>query len=78
MLTAVDILAIIAALSLSLLWALVSDGAQKRNRHLPPGPKGLPIIGNFLQLPKDNEWEAFRDLGNIYGTSMYPQFCSTS
>ena len=32
-----------------------------------PGPKGLPIIGNLLDLPKDKEWETFTDWGRQYG-----------
>ncbi|KAJ3516118.1 hypothetical protein NLJ89_g1326 [Agrocybe chaxingu] len=26
---------------------------------LPPGPKGLPLIGNLLHLPKESQWEAY-------------------
>lgn len=34
---------------------------------LPPGPKGLPIIGNVLDMPAQEEWEAVRQWGETYG-----------
>ncbi|PPQ74860.1 hypothetical protein CVT24_002899 [Panaeolus cyanescens] len=34
---------------------------------LPPGPKGWPIIGNTLQMPKKNPWLKFSEWKRIYG-----------
>jgi hypothetical protein len=36
---------------------------------LPPGPKGLPLIGNALDMPKEQEWFTFTEWGKKYGTS---------
>jgi hypothetical protein len=34
---------------------------------LPPGPKPLPVIGNLLDIPKDNEWQTFQAWNERYG-----------
>lgn len=36
---------------------------QRRGRHLPPGPKKLPFIGNLLSMPSTLEWETFAKWG---------------
>lgn len=34
---------------------------------LPPGPKGLPFIGSFLDVSKDNSWLQYDQWSKIYG-----------
>jgi hypothetical protein len=33
----------------------------------PPGPKGKPLIGNVLDLPKEYEWLEYKELAKKYG-----------
>ena len=36
----------------------------------PPGPKGLPLVGNILDLPRDMHiWEGFTQMAEAYRTS---------
>lgn len=35
---------------------------------LPPGPSGLPIIGNVLDLPQSEPYKAYIQWGHKYGT----------
>ncbi|EIN05973.1 cytochrome P450 [Punctularia strigosozonata HHB-11173 SS5] len=41
--------------------------ARSSSAPLPPGPKGLPFIGNLFDLPKDHEWETFTRWGKEFG-----------
>ena len=37
----------------------------------PPGPRGLPLIGNILDLPRDMHiWEGFTQMAETYRTSI--------
>lgn len=39
-----------------------------RSVDLPPGPRPLPLVGNFFNLPRKREWEVFTQWKAIYGT----------
>ncbi len=34
---------------------------------LPPGPRGLPFIGNVFDMPTDKPWSVFGRWGETYG-----------
>ncbi|KAF8587788.1 cytochrome P450 [Ramaria rubella] len=40
-------------------------------RRLPPGPCGLPIIGNVLDIPPLHQWETFSHWEKQYGDLVY-------
>ena len=56
------VLAIFAILSVVLVLK-----SKKRRHAFPPGPPGLPLIGNALDLPKSREWLAYQKWGRDYG-----------
>lgn len=51
---------IIAALSVAL--CLYWTHVRKRGSRLPPGPPGLPILGNLYDFPTTYEWLAYKEM----------------
>ena len=43
---------------------------------LPPGPKGIPILGNVFQVPSSMPWFRYTELSKEHGTylSYYSRF----
>jgi hypothetical protein len=33
----------------------------------PPGPKGLPLLGNIMDMPTEFQWLSYRQLAEQYG-----------
>ncbi len=43
----------------------------RRRPPLPPGPKGLPLLGNLLDLPPDYSWLTYAKWRTTYGDIIY-------
>ena len=39
------------------------------SKHLPPGPPGLPLVGNLFDIPKTDQWVYFYEQSKKYGES---------
>jgi hypothetical protein len=57
----------ISLLSMLLVYILKSIFSKARKPPLPPGPKGLPLVGNILDMPSEKDWFTFAKWGETYG-----------
>ncbi|EPS99982.1 hypothetical protein FOMPIDRAFT_1123320 [Fomitopsis schrenkii] len=72
MLTAPVSNALVLLVALALLLCLVLRSVLRREAvPLPPGPKGLPFIGNILQMPRAHIERGFAKLSEKYGDLIY-------
>ncbi|KAF8909957.1 cytochrome P450 [Mucidula mucida] len=61
MLSATDTALLFLGCAIVVLWF------NKKTVSKPPGPPGLPIIGNLLDMPSGRDWEVFGRWGETYG-----------
>ncbi|KAJ6552768.1 cytochrome P450 [Mycena capillaripes] len=40
---------------------------KRKTPPLPPGPQGLPLLGNILDVPYEEQWHKFAELGEVWG-----------
>ena len=45
---------------------------RRKSRRYPPGPIGLPIVGNILNVPKRYPWLTYQEWSNKYSV-YFPQ-----
>ncbi|KDQ54080.1 hypothetical protein JAAARDRAFT_410464 [Jaapia argillacea MUCL 33604] len=60
-----------ALLGLAGIFLLRQLFARKQHTPLPPGPKGLPLVGNVLDMPKKQPWITFNKWGEQFGDVFY-------
>ena len=46
----------------------ITNSSSVKSLPFPPGPKGLPIIGNVFDVPLKMPWKQFHEWSKIYGT----------
>ncbi|KAF8154968.1 OrdA protein [Crassisporium funariophilum] len=52
-------------LGVFVIWLYIQS--KKTQGTLPPGPKGLPVIGNVADMPAQQEWVTFAEWGRKWG-----------
>ncbi|XP_055052706.2 cytochrome P450 2M1-like [Misgurnus anguillicaudatus] len=57
---------VIAVLFLLLLWK--SRGKQSNFKHLPPGPRPFPLVGNIFQFDGKQAYKYYHELSEKYGS----------
>ncbi|PBK60896.1 cytochrome P450 [Armillaria solidipes] len=67
MLSSVPLLAIVIPLVVLIPAAWFFFYRTCRNAPFPPGPRGIPLAGNLLDMPSKKEWLTFAKWGEIYG-----------
>lgn len=67
--TAINVVGFIVAplLFIRFLWGLSTS--QHKGLPRPPGPKGLPVLGNLLQMPRTHLWEKALEWRKDHGVS---------
>lgn len=56
-----------AALATLLILSFVKRLVGRPDKHLPPGPKGFPLIGNLLDVPPSSQWRTFAEWKERWG-----------
>ncbi|KAJ7600505.1 cytochrome P450 [Mycena floridula] len=62
---------ILATSAAFVLVAVVAHRLFSSSRRYPPGPKGLPLVGNITDMPVSQQWLEFAKMGREYGGITY-------
>lgn len=66
--SALDAYAAFGCMIVALLALLKAKRAERRTPlPLPPGPKGLPLLGNLFDIPQERPWEVYSGWSKQYG-----------
>ncbi|KAF8653529.1 hypothetical protein AX16_003913 [Volvariella volvacea WC 439] len=56
-----------AYIGIALVCALLLASKVLSQKKLPPGPRGLPLVGNVFDIPKEKPWLTFAEWAKQYG-----------
>ena len=62
------LLSIIGILAVLLLLATIRDYQRRGGLPYPPGPRPLPLLGNYLDIPQQFPWLTFSKFSKNYGS----------
>lgn len=51
----------------------LADRSRRQGLQYPPGPRGIPILGNLFDIPQRQPWETYTRWGKQYGMQTGPQ-----
>ncbi|KAK7059624.1 cytochrome P450 [Favolaschia claudopus] len=57
-------------IAVSVVILLIGINRSRKTHSTPPGPPGLPLIGNMLDLPKRESWQAYLDWSKRYDSDI--------
>ncbi len=66
----------IALTGLVFVWRLCR--IRSRDPPFPPGPRGIPFLGNLLDMPSEKEWLTFAEWGEKYGMLFHHSTTNTA
>ncbi|TFY83864.1 hypothetical protein EWM64_g140 [Hericium alpestre] len=59
------------ALALAAIFVVRRLLVRRGHGPLPPGPRGLPVIGNVLDIPNERQWLTYSEWGRRWGDLVY-------
>ncbi|KAJ7230296.1 cytochrome P450 [Mycena pura] len=57
-------------IAISIFALLIGIRSFRKKRSTPPGPAGLPLIGNMLDLPRRESWQVYLDWSERYDSDI--------
>ena len=65
----------VGVLLLAAALCVLIDSSKRRCRPpYPPGPKGIPVLGNLFDFPKKDEWVTYDRWSKEFGAHRFFQF----
>lgn len=63
---------LICGVILTIFYLAVLIRKRAQGRSLPPGPPGLPLLGNALSMASQRPWVKYTEWSRLYGLCFVP------